>query len=378
MWRHTVKMFKELIFLVFILNFSLAYREYCSNRKSDKKCYCIHTADTNYMTAVKKADCSSINLKNVPASETLDKELLYLDVSLNNIERLVKDYAYTNPILTSFKLCHNNIMSIDPTYFNGVPDLEELDLSYNNLSAVDSDIFTPLTKLAKLNLANNFITKIPQLQKTKLVNVDFSYNNLTAFFNNPNVRFIEYFPPHVTDIKLDRVGLMEISNKFFDGFVKVTRISLADNNLNRIPVLPNTIEYLDLSGNVITQVTAHCLNYPALKELKLNRMASLVTINHYAFFNLRALDRISVTDNRNLETFTELAFGYLKDNKDFHIKSLSLARNGLKTLNETYQYFFVDIEEVDLSGNPWTCNCTLLWLMKYASYRTTINEGNLR
>ena len=128
--------------------------------------------------------------------------------------------------------------------------------------------------------------------------------------------------------------------------------------------MPYSVEYLDLSGSDISVLEVKQLSYHSLKTLRLDRMKKLENIHPYAFYNLEALEELSIRNCNNLKEFNELVFGAMFKNMVSKLKRLSLSGNALQHLNITYKYLFRTLDLVDLTDNPWTCDCDLLWLQE--------------
>ncbi|CAH0559217.1 unnamed protein product [Brassicogethes aeneus] len=378
MWM--CKMFKTIVILCLVVCSVTA--ELCSNSKKDKKCVCKRTTDSELLFPVTVADCSNINLNQFPINGELDSELNYLDVSLNNIQVLSAKSRLNNTVLRRINLSRNQVSNIDGGFFDEVPNLDALDLSYNNLTSIEPNLLKGLHILHNFDLSYNNLTKLPWgvLSSAKeLFIVDLSYNPLAEFLNFPGTLKELEITTNLTSISLNNVGFTTLINSFFDGYNKIKHIELADNKMELIPSLPQSIEFVDLSGNKFTFVSAAYLNYKSLKVLKLNRMPSLVNIHHYAFFSLRSLKILYITDCSNLKEFNELVFGSTYHNYDVNPTSIYLARNGLQIINDSYEYFFDVMKNVDLSDNPWHCNCNILWLQKYNTPNSVLDhQKNLR
>lgn len=243
-------------------------------------------------------------------------------------------------------------------------NLKILDLSFNKLKTLSEGIFSPLNNLNDLNVGHNL-----DLGSYLLDQVKFS-DPPSLFATNLGLTW------NLTKLNLEGLGLSYIPNTCFDrptndqpasndkNYV-LKEINLADNNFKEIPQVPYTITDLDLSGNKIGVLAARDLNYHALKTLKLNRMRNLTKIDRYAFYNLQSLEHLSMDNCPLLREFEDMAFGVLVDDYKLNLKTLSLKGNRIQHLNLTLGKLFDYIQTVDLSLNPWDCNCELLWLKSY-------------
>ncbi|XP_030767799.1 carboxypeptidase N subunit 2-like [Sitophilus oryzae] len=361
--------------LVFLLVFhrSSSLEPLCSSGKFRDKCLCkkIINEDTKLPSAM--AECTALSLKMFPSSEQFPSNLTLsiLDLSLNEIDTLDPSIVDAPTTLRRLVLSYNKINYINTNFFVKMTDLRYLDLSHNNIKSLDnSNVFSSNANLVHLELSFNQLIELPQgiFQSLPLKYLDIGYNNFGNFMTNGSKDILDSYlgvNTYLTHLKLNNLSLKELHPDYFTQYTTLTHLEIMDNGFEVIPSVPYSVEYLDVSGNNLTYLSARHLNYHSLKVLRASRMPSLASIHHYAFYNLQALEKLVITDCPNLKEFTELAFGLASKTKDIHPKSLILARNGLTTLNSTYRFMFRHMEHVNLLYNPWYCDCEILWLQEF-------------
>lgn len=342
--------------LAFLVSFLL-----CVNAKTCKYTY---ITEPNIHLPVLSVDCAHTALDKFPSDKTFEEDLFFLDLSHNAIQTL--ETPFDSQSLQVLILSYNEITELDDEFFIYMPNLTFLDLSHNKIKVFENDdVFYGLDKLTYLDLSYNNIIELPSKLFPPLANLQIlklSYNNLTDVLLNLETLSDLEVSTSLTNLQMNKVGFQDLSNSFFDNYNNLKHLSLADNNFQQIPLVPYTVEYLDLSGTKITQLAARNLNYHSLKVLLLNRLRKLEKIDKYAFYNLQSLETLSLNDCPKLKEFNDEVFGVITKDMGLALKRLSLARSGVQSLNYTYSYLFDELEYVDLVDNQWRCDCGLYWL----------------
>nr|XP_023014482.1 leucine-rich repeat neuronal protein 1-like [Leptinotarsa decemlineata] len=360
----------KLIFMCLFICFQSVVSEICSN-SSEIQCFCNQVTDWETGLPQVRADCSVMNIESIP--DRIESDLNFLDLTGNNIRVLdpkLQKLSSSNLNVLILKL--NQISKVDSEFFLALPNLSELDLSDNYITSLDHQIFQNQNNLHRLDLSYNRIETLPDKifqSMGKLRDLDLSYNHLGNTLRRAGTFTGRLgVTPNLTHLGLNGLNITVLPSDAFDGFKKLVSLHLADNNFTDIPNVPYSLEKLDLSLNRFTYLSAKYLNYPSLKTLELNGLPFLRSIHHYAFYNLYALEKLTIRYCPNLEEFSELAFDVVsKDTSHKHFKFLSLEGNGLRTLNASYKAFFRQMNHVDLRHNPWRCDCDILWIQEFST-----------
>ncbi|KAL4230930.1 hypothetical protein ACF0H5_011304 [Mactra antiquata] len=205
-----------------------------------------------------------------------------------------------------------------------------------------------------------------------------------------SLRNYECIPPNIQEVS---IGIANCSSQSL---------------LHVPPNLPHNIRVLDLSNNLITQLTDYSfLKYESLEILYLrnNTLSSLeyqvfnglrkllyldLSINNLdqipsqTFSDIKGLLTMSLSGNRitsilpyafrNVSKLTNL---YLSGNHIqsihplgfnglYRLQQLDLQNNALSTLNGTaFTYFSSELKEIKLFDNPWYCDCNLRWMINW-------------
>ena len=217
-------------------------------------------------------------------------------------------------------MADNNLKSFPTAALRLLPDLAELYLSGNAIKTIPANAFSPFRSLTILHMNSCRLSTI------------------------------------------ERFGLR--------GLGTLKKLQLADNNLSTVPVESlshvTNLEEIDLGRNPFTQIRK--TEFSALKKLialDLSGCGQLSSIDADAFRGCVDLERVTISLNMRLSRLAGNAFDALPG-----LKFLNLADNALQTFEaEDLNVSWDKLEALDLSGNPWRCDCDLAFLVQ------TLKEG---
>lgn len=354
---------------------SVCSGDLCSFVDPIKSCECYY--DGQHFSA----QCIRTKLQAIPSTRDIPKDLERLDVSYNQIEKLeFDDPKYEGRLIRVFRAAFNSISALPKQFLNALPHLTTLDLSHNQITQLEADAFASVGSLHTLDLSFNSIQTLPDAvfaHARDLRYLDLSYNDIGqqlqryTSLNSSGLGFNE----NMQTVRLNAINLTEVPNAYFENMSLVS-VALADNAIVDVPLLPTTLIELDLSGNHFVSIAPRHLIYTQLKSLKLNRMNNLENIENYAFYNLISLEVLEIEHCPLLKTFNDMAFGVINGYDEYNLTRISLNGNSLRKLNETYFHMFNKIEQVDLSSNPWICDCNVIWF-KWVKPKL-INQRSMR
>ncbi|XP_044761720.1 chondroadherin-like [Coccinella septempunctata] len=357
------------LLIIYFLTSGTSENLRCGSLGTKDTCRCVVKFDEVTSMAIVEAQCQYLELQEFPTPVS-EEVINSLDVSHNDLEQLeAADVSKSlGSSLISLSFCHNSISDIENVFFDSFPNLIKLDLSHNYLQTLEpKELFDKLEKLQDLDLSYNEIDVLPDGIFASLKNlrkIDLSYNPLYQILQDPTALTNKLqINENLKYLGLDNVGITKIHAKCWNHFKALEHLSIADNPLDEVPQTSDTLEYLDISGTNITNLHENDLKYPNLKTLKMSRMENLTSVSAYAFYNLGILEELILTDSSSLSEFSGVAFGGL-DRHTFprKFKKFDLARNRLSSLNETYKFIFQELDTADISLNPWSCDCGVLWM----------------
>ncbi|XP_026319722.1 leucine-rich repeats and immunoglobulin-like domains protein 2 [Hyposmocoma kahamanoa] len=288
-------------------------------------------------------------------------EMIHLNLSHNSLKRLDEETFIGLKRLLDLDLSDNEISSIHAQTFKDLSVLERLDLSNNRLVSFEPDSFEPLSSLKILSLKNNSILDIPSANLFYVVRLE--YLDLSE---NLIQQVSRHGIPYLKELKhLDlNSNIIEIIDQLgFHNLPSLRHLDLSDNNMTAVPTSAlaklSNLTHLYLSGNFIQNVTALCFqSLFHLKHLHLSRLYDLEKIDSRAFVDNINLQKIWMNENVKVgEVPPRLFHGNPK------LTHIYMKNNALETLEASH--FPIDsLQELEISGNPFVCNCSLLWLWK--------------
>ena len=197
-----------------------------------------------------------------------------------------------------------------------IKNIQEIDFSDNNIQFIEPQIFTFTNKLKKLNFSQNVIEKVDNetfLGLERIDILDFSFNNLTEFNlfeNGSNIAvkelYLSYNPLTEVNILSELVTLRVLNLNYNN--------EITSENLGRV-TLSRTLEVLNLHG------------------IGLTRLPDSI------FKNIKGLKEFDISENN----ITSLSYAVLEK--------------------------LINIEKLDMSNNPWLCDCGLHPLKAWVTFR---------
>lgn len=291
----------------------------------------------DYLANITEIDLSQNNISSV-SDVCLGSlpQLLSLHMEENWIQELSDSCLISLPNLQEFYINHNLIFSISSQAFHGLSRLLRLHLNSNRLTSINSQWFQPLPNLEILMLGENPILYLS----------DMNFKPLT------NLR----------SLVLARMNLTKIPDDTLVGLENLESLSLFDNLLNKVPQaaltrVPN-LKFLDLNKNPIDRIKRDdFVDMMHLKELGINSMSELVSIDKFALNNLPELTKIEATNNPRLSYIHPQAFHKLP-----RLETLMLNSNALIALHHRTVESLPNLREVSLHSNPIRCDCVIRWI----------------
>ncbi|XP_072504180.1 leucine-rich repeat neuronal protein 2 [Notamacropus eugenii] len=285
--------------------------------------------------------------------------LTELDLSQNSFSD-ARDFGLRAlPQLLSLHLEENQLTQLEDNSFMGLANLQELYLNHNQLRRISPGAFAGLGNLLRLHLNSNLL----QAVDSRWFQVLPSLEVLMIGGNKVDAILDMNFRPlaNLRSLVLAGMNLQEISDYALEGLRSLESLSFYDNKLARVPKralehVPG-LKFLDLNKNPLQRVgPGDFTNMLHLKELGLNNMEELVSIDKFALVNLPELTKLDITNNPRLSFVHPRAFRHLPQ-----METLMLNNNALSALHQQTVESLPNLQEIGLHGNPIRCDCVIRW-----------------
>ncbi|XP_072897496.1 uncharacterized protein [Hemitrygon akajei] len=259
-----------------------------------------------------------------------------------SVETLLKVPRNIPTQTTIIMIEFTNISALTDKDFVGLFQLQELHLSNNLLENISSVVLKNIQQLRVLDLTNNLLTTLPP----DVFNRAFNLASLILQGNRLETVNPSWF------CKLQRLEWLDLSSNMLTSllsntFNNLTNLLILDLSSNKLEYLPANLfskmphlERLNLGKNQLTTFAPGTFNHVInLKYLFLNSN-KLVKIPTGLFNNLPQLDTLDLSNNK----LTSLPPKIL---------------DNLQQIGAKWE------QGLDISENPWMCNCDLRYLWQW-------------
>lgn len=338
------------------------------------------TPQSTYKEAT-TVDCNDLRLKRIPTNLSADTQVLLLqsnaishtggelealsnltelDLSQNNFSGVEAVGLANMNHLTTLHLEENHITRLPENCLGNLSSLQELYINHNQISSISARAFAGLRSLLRLHLNSNQLQVIDGRWFEETPNLE-----ILMIGENPVIGLLDMnFKPlgRLRSLVLAGMDLTDVPADAFVGLDNLESISFYDNKLQRIPQLalekvPN-LKFLDLNKNPVRKIQeGDFRNMLHLKELGINNMMELVSIERYALDNLPELTKLEATNNPKLSYVHRLAFRDMPA-----LESLMLNNNALTALYLRTVQALPNLREISLHTNPLRCDCVIRWM----------------
>ncbi|KAJ3652392.1 hypothetical protein Zmor_018361 [Zophobas morio] len=314
--------------------------------------------------------------------DSTNKTYPYKTLLVHNMPILTLDKKFPISNVSYLSLANNSIVNISDSIFSNLQDMITLDLSYNNIEQIHPDAFDgqyllnefrPLKSLKNLHLDHNRISSLSNDVFEHTPHIEFltiSHNPLDKIDHQTLVAITSLV--YLKQLDLSYTGLSSLPDAFLHTPRYLEKLDLSGNQFHRIPeTLGDSHNLSDLyfNNNPIVNLTEEngFPKIPTLKILHLSGMRKLLNITSRALSNLENLEELFCYDNPELTHIDKDALSAKRDGAEYEtwppIKKLYLQDNKLSYIDMQLILQWKDLTELDLTNNPWTCECENQWIV---------------
>ncbi|KAH1021100.1 hypothetical protein HUJ04_010659 [Dendroctonus ponderosae] len=339
-------------------------------------------------------DVTHLELKNVTEASVNLRFVRHLQWTQSGLSH-VKEHLVNPEGLRTIDLSKNAIRDLENYQFDNYTSLVHMNLSFNNITDLPRYVFRN-QKLKTLSLSHNHLQALPfqVFAMEHMTELDLSYNYLATFLdhffkfnkyieilllnNNRIAKLTSNALADLTDLRrldLSNNALGHIAKGLFDSLNKLEYLNLAYNPLTTLASgtfrgLRNLLE-LDLSGNKFTHLTFGLMHFSQhLLSLTLDDTA-IEELHNSELLGVPSLKNLSLRNNKRLR---EMENYVLADTPVLEV--LDISGNALTYLPSSVSNL-TRLRHLNISENPWACDCRMYWFAGWAEAHQNITKSEL-
>ena len=321
----------------------------------------IHRRTFRYLPLLKFLVLRDNPLKTVAFDFRPNCHLELIDFTHCSLTRMPRGLPYS---VKDLRMSENNITRIDRRDFRKTRQIQVLDLNRNQINRIHRNTFVGLRVLNNLYIGKNLIRRIPR-------NLPVSLQGLYANFNS-----IGRVPPWLFQrgnllehLYLNNNKIEMVHHHAFDELHNLRSLDLNSNSIRLLKQYTfcnlSNLDLLDLSNNPITKIEDDA--FVGLHKLRIFQLASISHNVHFARLSLfKGMRNLRFLDMHNTPMLTSHMEqdAFYEDYLD-SVENLNLMNNKLRSLPLDFPKHFPALQAIKLSGNPWHCDKSLYWLVKW-------------
>jgi len=336
-----------------------------------------HSVDASFKfyPELELVDLSHNQLVYIPdRAFSSQKRLIELRINNNKISQLVERTFSGLSKLQVLNLEENLIDRIPNRALHHLKSLKEINLRSNRISEIEQEAFVSLSQVTILDLSDNLLEIIPTdalRHMHNLAELKIAKNNIKLLFDQT---FLDLFKLSILDLSGNKIE--RIHEKAFSHVSTIRELNLQDNELYEVPSSAfqslSKLESLNIGQNKFSVIDENAfVNLGRLNRLEISGCSYLSEITQHAFSILMELEYVKIASNRKLNIIHHKAFEPLPNLKHF-----DLSNNALSSVSPDL-IPWMELSSVDLSGNPWNCDCQNNFL-KNVIVNTVNNSDSVR
>lgn len=327
----------------------------------DNKISDVHYA-LNIYSSLESLDLSGNKLQSLGSLNFVSQlKLKRLNLSGNDVHVLTKESLKGLRVLTELDLSFNRIEELSANTFRDLQSLEVLRLRGNQIVHMSEELFKPVKLLRELHLDGNQLLRMPGHAIVEGLNLQWLSlsENLLESVDEEDVPFL----PALRVLLLNGNVIKDIHAGALSSLTSLEHLDLSDNNFTFVPTASlaklSNLTKLQFSENSIKAIPPVAFRgLFQLRYLHLDRLGVLSQIDPRAFVDNINMEKVWLDDNIAISNIPTRMF-----HGNPRVTHISIKNNQLVTL-EASHFPLDQLVRLELSGNPFRCNCSLLWLWR--------------
>ncbi|KAL1459844.1 hypothetical protein WDU94_011797 [Cyamophila willieti] len=285
----------------------------------------------------------------------------HIDLSNNRLHIILDDAFTNNTNLNHLNLSHNQLKTIEPRAFDNLDQLKELYLNQNQLTLPEK-VFFPLWNLEQLDVSHNKLTMLDNyffLPNKKMTHLYLNHNNIANLSKQSLINMNQ-----LLTLDLSHNVIRELPAQVFQSLEQLLTLNISNNELHSVIndsfSSMRNLNTLDMSVNEIIQLSDSTFSEnKKIETLRIDN-TQLTNIKTELLAPLTELVQLSVSHNPRLTDIdNEILYNKPK------LSHIDLSHNGLTRL--PHSLVGLNLSSLDMSENPWTCDCNMAWFAEYWS-----------
>ena len=286
--------------------------------------------------------------------------LINLDLSHNRLERITNLTFLGLEALEFMDLTNNQLTELGNFSFEHLHNLKELKLNFNKISTIDLNAFSGLGHLANLDLGHNLLNRVATSCLSLLSGLVKLHLDKNLIKSLPRGSFSYLQQLRELDISDNPIEENALTDDSFENMDQLSILSLRGLNLSVIPQCiiksVTSINELLLDRNNIENIQEQSFaDLRLLQVLSLSNNPTLTKIHPGAFQHNRYLTKIDISSNKGLSALPKTLLVNLPNLSALNVSHCGLTSLSLPTVSQW--------NSIDLSGNPWVCNCDMMTVL---------------
>uniref|UniRef100_A0A8D8Q459 Carboxypeptidase N subunit 2 n=1 Tax=Cacopsylla melanoneura TaxID=428564 RepID=A0A8D8Q459_9HEMI len=285
----------------------------------------------------------------------------HIDLSANKLHTISNDAFANNLNLNHLNLSNNQLSTIELRAFDNLDQLKELYLNQNQL-ALTEQVFSPLWNLQLLDLSHNKLTMLDNyyfLPNKKMAHLYLNHNNIATLSKQSLINMNQ-----LLTLDLSHNKIQTLPPELFQSLEQLQTLNISNNELasviNDSFSSMRMLKTLDMSFNEVSQLSDN--TFSENKKLEALRIDNtlLTNLKTELLAPLTQLVQLYVSNNQHLTQIdNEILYNKPK------LRHIDLSHNGLTSL--PHSLVGLNLSSLDMSDNPWTCDCNMAWFAEYWS-----------